>query len=97
MIESLAVGTPVLTFAEGAAPEIVDEGVTGFICHDEADMAARLGSIGTLDRHACRVAAVTRFSTRRMVDDHVALYRQLLDDRSPSWSNQWPGRLLVAP
>ena len=81
MIEALAVGTPVLAFAEGAAPEIVDHGRTGFICHDEAEMAARLRMIGAIDRRDCRRAAQARFSTRRMIDDHVALYRELLDER----------------
>lgn len=76
MIEALACGTPVLAFAEGAAPEIVDDGVTGFLCADEAAMAAALSRVGDLDRAACRAVAAARFSTRRMVADHVALYRR---------------------
>jgi glycosyltransferase involved in cell wall biosynthesis len=79
MIESLAAGTPVLTFAEGAAPEIVDHGRTGFICEDDVDMAERLATVRTLDRRSCRRAAETRFSTRRMIGDHLDLYRRLLD------------------
>lgn len=90
MIESLAVGTPVLTFAEGAAPEIVDHGTTGFVCDDDADMVARLAELDTLDRRACRRAVVARFSTRRMVEDHLALYRQLLDERHPSLTGRSP-------
>ena len=78
MIEALAAGTPVLTFAEGAAPEIVDHGRTGFICTDEADMAAHLGKLGELDRQECRAVAVRRFSTAHMVDDHVRLYRDVV-------------------
>jgi glycosyltransferase involved in cell wall biosynthesis len=77
MIEALAAGTPVVTFAEGAAPEIVDNGVTGFVCTDDAEMSARLTDACYLDRSNCRRAAEQRFSTGRMVDDHVALYRQL--------------------
>ena len=77
MIEALAAGTPVLAFPEGAAPEIIDHGHTGFLCRDEADMAARLTTIGAIDRAACRHAAESRFSTRRMVDDHVSLYQHL--------------------
>lgn len=79
MIESLAVGTPVLTFREGAAPEIVDHGRTGFICDDDIDMSQRLETVGALDRRNCRHVAETRFSTGRMIGDHVDLYRQLLD------------------
>ena len=77
MIEALAAGTPVLAFPEGAAPEIVDHGRTGFLCRDEADMVARLATIGSIDRAACRCAAESRFSMSRMVDDHIALYRRL--------------------
>lgn len=78
MIEALATGTPVLAFAEGAAPEIVDHGTTGFLCVDEAEMVAHLAEVDTIDRSACRRAAEDRFSTRRMVRDHVALYREVI-------------------
>ncbi|HEU5083966.1 MAG TPA: glycosyltransferase family 4 protein [Acidimicrobiales bacterium] len=82
MIEALAVGTPVLAFPEGAAPEIVDHGTTGFLCADEDDMAARLADVGSIDRRACRRAALDRFSTRRMVEDHLRLYRQLVESHA---------------
>jgi glycosyltransferase involved in cell wall biosynthesis len=78
MIEALAVGTPVLSFPEGAAPEIVDDGATGFLCDDEAAMASSIDSIGTIDRGACRRAVEERFSTERMVADHVDCYARLL-------------------
>ena len=81
MIEALAAGTPVLAFPEGAAPEIVDDGVTGHLCTDEDDMAARLAGIDALDRSACRAAVEARFSTRAMVDNHLRLYRRLLTAR----------------
>jgi glycosyltransferase involved in cell wall biosynthesis len=77
MIEALATGTPVLSFPEGAAPEIVEHGRTGFLCTDEADMADALGRVDQLDRMECRRAAVHRFSTRRMVEDHIRLYQRL--------------------
>ena len=77
MIEALACGTPVLAFPEGAAPEIVDHGVTGFLCADEDDLAAKLAHVEDLDRAACRSAAVSRFSMNRMIDDHVALYHRV--------------------
>lgn len=78
MIEALVCGTPVLSFAEGAAPEIVEHGRTGFLCLDEDDMAARLRQVDTLDRSACRASAEARFSVDRMVAEHVALYRRIL-------------------
>ena len=77
MAESLAVGTPVLTAALGAAPEIVDDGVTGFF-GDVATLAERVALVGALDRGACRAVAETRFSADRMVAEHVELYASLL-------------------
>jgi glycosyltransferase involved in cell wall biosynthesis len=82
MIEALACGTPVLTFPEGAAPEIVDHGRTGFLCSDEDDMASMVERARGLDRRECRSAVASRFSTARMVEDHLALYRRLLARRA---------------
>jgi glycosyltransferase involved in cell wall biosynthesis len=79
MIEALLCGTPVLSFAEGSAPEIVEHGRTGYLCLDEEDMAARLSQVVDLDRAACRASIAARFSTERMVADHLALYRRVVD------------------
>ena len=78
MIEALACGTPVLTLRSGAAPEIVDDGVTGFVRESDSDLTSAIEQIGQLDREACRRAVETRFSARRMVRDHLALYERLL-------------------
>ena len=78
MIEALACGTPVLTLRSGAAPEIVDHGVTGFVCDSDSELASAIAQIGELDRAACRRAVETRFSAARMVSDHLTLYEQLL-------------------
>ena len=80
MIEALACGTPVVTFPQGAAPEIVDHGITGYLCDDEADMAAAVQRIasGALDRAACRSAVETRFSVDGMVGKYVDLYERLV-------------------
>ncbi len=82
MIEALACGTPVLAFAEGAAPEIVEHGRTGFICRDLGDLVAHLGRIDELDRDACRRAAERDFSTARMVADHLRLYEGIVTERA---------------
>jgi len=81
MIEALATGTPVLAFAQGAAPEIVDDGHTGFLCADEVEMTNNLDRIAQLDRTECRHVAVERFSTNRMTADYLALYRRLLAEQ----------------
>jgi glycosyltransferase involved in cell wall biosynthesis len=80
MVEALACGTPVLSFAAGAAPEIVEHGRTGFLCADEADMVRALDEVGRLDRASCRASAQSRFSADRMALDHLRLYEELLDD-----------------
>ena len=81
MIEALACGTPVLATARGAAPEIVDHGVTGFLGLDEDDLAAAVGRAAALDRTACRAAVAERFSTTRMVEEHLDLFARVLAAR----------------
>ena len=78
MIEALAAGTPVVGAPAGAAPEIVDDGSTGYLRGDLDEMAAALARVFDLDRQACRCAAFSRFSAERMVADHVALYADIL-------------------
>lgn len=78
MVEALACGTPVLAFAEGAAPEIVRPGVNGFICADEGEMAEAIVRSRDLDRGTCRAEAVARFGVGRMVADYVDLYHRLI-------------------
>jgi glycosyltransferase involved in cell wall biosynthesis len=78
MIEALACGTPVITLHSGAAPEIVDHGVTGFVCDTDSELVPAISQISELDRAACRRAVESRFSAERMVSDHLALYEHLL-------------------
>lgn len=84
MIEALACGTPIVATPCGAAPEIVDEGITGFLRTGITDLASALRAAGSLDRRACRRAARTRFTTERMVADHVRLYERVLARRTRS-------------
>lgn len=79
MIEALACGTPVVTTSAGSVPEIIEDGKTGFISDDPSTLADALARAHELDRETCRQTAVDRFSTERMVADHVELYAGLLD------------------
>ena len=81
MLESLACGTPVLAFPEGAAPEVVVDGRTGFLCDTTSDMAARLVSIDRIDRAECRADVEARFSTERMAREHAELFERVLTRR----------------
>ncbi|HEY2668854.1 MAG TPA: glycosyltransferase family 4 protein [Rugosimonospora sp.] len=78
MIEALAAGTPVVATPAGSATEIIDDGVTGHLREEVHALAAALGDVGNLDRTVCREVAVTRFSTERMVADHLDLYAELI-------------------
>jgi glycosyltransferase involved in cell wall biosynthesis len=78
MAEALAHGTPVLAMPCGSVPELIDDGVTGFIRETERELSEALLEVSSLDRTVCRAAAVERFSTGRMVDDHLALYRSVV-------------------
>ena len=78
MIEALACGTPVVATPAGSVPEIVTDGVTGFIRTRTQKVAAALTESKTLSRATCRRAAENEFSTERMVSNHVGLYQRLL-------------------
>lgn len=78
MVEALACGTPVVTTPQGAAPEIVDDGTTGFVRSDEQSLVVALGHVGGLDRAACRAAVEQRFSAARMAADHVEVFERVL-------------------
>ncbi len=84
MIEALACGTPVLATRCGSVPEIVDDGLTGFVRDVESDLANELLRVDDLDRDACRAVVKERFSRERMVEDHVALYREVAAAHEPS-------------
>jgi glycosyltransferase involved in cell wall biosynthesis len=76
-MEAAAAGTPVIAFANGALPETVEHGRTGFIVRDLDEMVEALGRLGEIDADACRATARRRFSLRAMVDRYLAAYRRL--------------------
>ncbi|MGH2461339.1 MAG: glycosyltransferase family 4 protein [Chloroflexota bacterium] len=78
MIEALAVGTPVLAYPSGAAPELVDDGVTGFLCADVDSLVDRVTRVPAIDRRACRESAERRFSVGAMADAYERAYQAVL-------------------
>jgi glycosyltransferase involved in cell wall biosynthesis len=74
MIEAMSCGTPVIAYHAGSVPEVVDDGVTGFIVSDESEAVAAIEKAGTLDRAVVRERFEERFSVHRMVHDYVKLY-----------------------
>ena len=77
MVEALACGTPVITTPFGAAPEIVEHDVCGFVCGSEDDLVEAAARVSSIERDVCRAHVATRFSTERMVDAHVELYEAM--------------------
>jgi glycosyltransferase involved in cell wall biosynthesis len=79
LIEAMLSGCPVVAYGRGSVPELVDDGVTGFIVRNEAEMAAAIadgGPAARVNRRRCRARAIERFSCRRMVDGYERLYER---------------------
>jgi len=77
MIEAMACGTPVIAYRAGSVPEVIDEGVTGFIVtsEDEAVRATKL--LHELDRAMVRGTFDRRWTARRMAEDYLEVYKAL--------------------
>jgi glycosyltransferase involved in cell wall biosynthesis len=78
MIEAMACGTPVVAMRNGSVPEIVEEGVTGFVVDDEAAAAAAARRAHLLDRGRIRCVFEQRFTASRMAQDYIGIYRRLI-------------------
>jgi glycosyltransferase involved in cell wall biosynthesis len=80
MIEAMACGAPVLAFNRGSVPEIVEHGLTGWVCGDLEEMV-RVAGTSSFDSYACRTHVEERFSVHRMVRDYETLYRHAVRRR----------------
>jgi glycosyltransferase involved in cell wall biosynthesis len=88
-IESLACGTPVIARRVGALPELIRDGVDGFLGDDPPQMAFLIDRVAELDRSAVRAHALTQFSASRMVDDYEEVYYRMLADRRLGGPREW--------
>ena len=79
MIEAMQFGTPVVAWNRGSVPEVIDEGVTGFVVDNIDDAVRAVERTAKFDRRRCREMFETRFSASRMADDYLTVYRQLVD------------------
>ena len=78
VVESLAAGTPVIAFRRGSMPELLTDGVTGFVVDDADAALAAVQRLADIDRAACRAEAADRFSDSRMVGDYERLFEQVV-------------------
>ena len=83
MIEALACGTPVIAYNRGSVPEIIEDGLTGFIVEDETSAVGAVNRLSQLNRHAIRKQFEKRFTARRMALDYLAAYRSLTEAQEP--------------
>jgi glycosyltransferase involved in cell wall biosynthesis len=84
MIEALACGTPVIAHPYGSVPEIIPDGVGGFLVHNIDEAVEAVNRIGELDRADCRRHFELNFTDERMAHDYVKIYKQLVHPTSTS-------------
>jgi glycosyltransferase involved in cell wall biosynthesis len=78
VVEAMACGTPVVAYRRGSMPEVIDEGVTGYLADDADAAAVAVSAAVRLDRPQIRARARARFSAERMVADYLDVYQGLL-------------------
>ena len=81
MTESMAAGTPVIAMRLGSTPEVIQPGVSGFLCDTIEECVEAVRQVSSLDRLACRDYASNHFSVKQMADGYEAVYNQLLQER----------------
>jgi len=83
MIEAMACGTPVIAMRCGSVPEVIDDGLTGFVVDSEEEAAAAARRLAELDRAKIRRTFGRRFTSRRMTEDYLRIYRGLIARQRP--------------
>ena len=81
MSEALACGTPVIAFGHGSVPELIEDGVTGFIVSTVEEAVQAVLRVPTVSRGRCRQVFEARFSVARMAADYLRIYRRLVEKR----------------
>jgi glycosyltransferase involved in cell wall biosynthesis len=82
MIEAMACGTPVIAYPYGSVPEIIQDGINGFLTRNREEAVAAVTRVPTLSRNRCRQHFEERFTAGRMTEDYLALYERLVDGES---------------
>jgi glycosyltransferase involved in cell wall biosynthesis len=79
MAEAFACGTPVVAFARGSVPEVVRDGVNGFVCRSVDEAVAAVGALSRIDRRTVRADCERRFGGAVIADAYESLYRELIE------------------
>lgn len=78
MIESMACGTPVIAYPRGSVPEVIEEGISGFIVHDVDEAVEAVSRLNTFDRQTCRDHFELNFTDERMAQNYVEIYNNMI-------------------
>jgi len=89
MIEAQATGTPVIAFARGAAPEVIEDGKTGFLVHNIDEMVAKMKDVTSLNRQDCRDFVTNHFSNQKMVTGYENAYKTVIKNWDTYAKSQW--------
>ena len=81
----MATGTPVVAFGHGSVPEVMEDGVTGFIVSSLDEMVEATRRVADLSRERCRQVFEARFTAKRMAEDYVALYEEIVQQRQAKY------------
>jgi glycosyltransferase involved in cell wall biosynthesis len=91
MIESMAAGTPVIGMSMGSVPEVIANGVSGFVCQSIDECVAAVAKVTEIDRQGCRDYVSQKFGISAMTDGYEAVYRQVIESR---WSRNRHRKML---
>jgi hypothetical protein len=98
MIEAMACGTPVIAYPRGSIPELVEDGVSGFIVGNVSHAVRTVSEAAALSRLQCRDYFERRFSAARMCEDYSEVYKSLFElNRESVKSVAFPGILTLPP
>jgi glycosyltransferase involved in cell wall biosynthesis len=96
MIEAMACGTPVLAFKAGSVPEVIDDGVTGYVVESVEEATCKIGRLLALDRGRVRRRFEQRFTAARMAQGYLRIYESLLS-RSVEQDSARRARVINGP
>ena len=95
MIEAMACGTPVIAMRRGSVPEVIRDGVSGYVANSEMEFLAAIDQVGDCSRSGVPQEFETRFTSRRMAQDYVRIYQRLLKQTAIKASQDWRDRITI--
>ena len=78
IVEAMACGTPVLAFNKGSMPEIIQDGINGFLVSGIEEMAQKIKAVKNISREACRATVESKFTREKMVKEYIEVYKEIL-------------------